>query len=315
MHLSSKRGKHGLKFVAMNDSETFYMINAIPYLSNVEMKPLGKFPYKFIKITEPIHNTCRNITCGSWFTSMQLVDIMREAYALTMVGSLPRWDKPDVPLLLKSSLAKEACQFAYYNNKTLVYYKPENDKLISLLSSLHSEGEINKVENKPEIVLYYNKTIGASDTFDQLCHEYTVSQASKRWSLRIFYGMLDQAAVNSFVLYTLNANNQVITRDRFLLELSMALIKPYLIKLLSRPNLHILVQCRLKSFLNEHDLPGDDSRNLRHFKQIILGKCYLCPNSKRERTRCKCLKCNNHMCKIHNASICQSCAENQFFNY
>jgi len=69
------------------------------------------------------------------------------------------------------------------------------------------------------------------------------------------------------LLYTLNANNQIITRDRFLIELSMALIKPYLIKLLSRPNLHILVQCRLKSFLDEHDLPEEDSRNLRlYFK-------------------------------------------------
>jgi len=63
--------------------------------------------------------------------------------------------------------------------------------------------------------------MGASDTFDQLCHEHTVSRTSKKWPVRIFYGMLDQATVN-FVLYTLNANNQVITRDRFLLELSMA---------------------------------------------------------------------------------------------
>jgi len=110
-----------------------------------------------------------------------------------------------------------------------------------LLSSLHSHGEIDKVKNKPEIVLHYNKTIEASDIFYQLCDEYTVSRVTSRWSVRVFYGMLDQAAVNSFVLYKLNANNQIITRDRFLLELSMALIKPYLIILLSRPNLHISV--------------------------------------------------------------------------
>jgi len=131
----------------------------------------------------------------------------------------------------------------------------------------------------------------------------------------IFYGMLDQAAVNNFVLYTLNANNQVITRDTFLLELSMALIKPYLIKLLSRPNLHILVQCRLKSFLNENDLPEEDPCNLQLdiLNKSKVGSCYLCPTSKRINTRSKCLKCDNFMCKIHEASICQNCAEDQFF--
>jgi len=312
---SCKRDKRGLKFVTMNDSETFYMINAIPYISNVETEPLGKIPSNYVKkISEPIHNTNRNITCSNWFTSVPIVDNMFEKFSLTMIGSL-RQNNPYVPPMFKG--AKKACQVAYHNNKTLISYKSENNKIIILLSSLHSDGEVNKVENKPEIVLHYNKTTGASDTFDQLCHEYSVSRATHRWSVRFFYGMLDQAAVNSFVLYTLNVNNQVITRDKFLLELSMALIKPYLIKLLSRPNLHISVQCRLKSFLDEQDLPEEDSRNLRLDISNKLSKqatCYLCPTSKSGNTRFNCLKCNNSMCRIHKASICQSCAENQFFN-
>jgi len=299
--------------VTMNDSETFYMINAIPYINN-ETEPLGRFPSYYVnELSKPIHNTCRSITCGRWFTSVPLVDTMREKYSLTVVGFLRR-DNPDVPPLFKSALAKETYEFAYQINKTLMSYKPEKDKMILLLSSLHSDGEINKVENKPEIVLHYNKTMDASDIFDQLCDEYTVSRKTHRWSVRIFYGMLDQAAVNSFVLYTLNANNQVITYDRFLLELSMGLIKPYFLKLLLRPNLHILVQCRLKSFLDENDLSEEDSRNLR---LIILNKsmpvkCYLCPVSQRRNTRNICLKCNNSMCMMHEASICPNCAKDQF---
>jgi len=229
-----------------------------------------------------------------------------------MVGSLQQ-DNPDVPPMFKSALAKETYQFAYQINKTLVSYRTENQSIL-LLSSLHSDGEINKAENKPEIVLHYNETIGASDIFDQLCDEYTVSRRTPRWSVRIFYGMLDQAAANGFVLYTLNANNQIITHDRFLLELSMALIKPYLIKLLSRPNLHILVQCRLKSFLDEQDLPEKDPRNLRlDISNKSKRRCYLCLTSKSRCVSFKCLKCNNFMCKIHKASICQICAEDQFF--
>jgi len=88
MDLSFKRGRYGLKIVTMHNSETFYMINALPYISNVKTEPLGKFPSYYVnKISEPIHNTCRNITC-SWFTSVPLVDTMREKFSLTMVGSL-----------------------------------------------------------------------------------------------------------------------------------------------------------------------------------------------------------------------------------
>jgi len=240
---------------------------------------------------------------------------MRERFSLTMVGSLQR-NNHDVPSWIENALAKEPYQFAYQVNKTLLSYKPENDRMSLLLSSLHSVGEINKVENKPEMVLYYNKTMGASDKFDQLCRKYTVKRTTKRWSVHIFYCMMDQAIVNSFVLHTLNANNQIITLDTFKLELSMALIKPYIIKLLLRPNLHILVQCRLKSFLDEYDFCEKNPHILRldTSNKAKEARCYLCPISKRKRTNFKCLNCNNYMCKIHEASICQSCAEDQFYN-
>jgi len=245
----------------MHDSETFYMINAMPYISNVETESLESLPSYYVKkISEPIHNTRRNITCDSWFTSVLLVDTMREKFSLTMVGSLQK-DR-NIPQLFKRSPAKGTYQFGYQNNKTLVSYKPENDNIILLLSSLHSDGEINKVEDKPEIVLYYKKTMKASDTFDQLCHEYTVRRKTQRWSLRYFYGMLDQAAFNSLVLYTSTFDNQVMTREEFLLDLSMALIKPYLIKSLSDPNIPLSVKYKKKFFLDDQDLPGENLRNL-----------------------------------------------------
>jgi len=244
----------------MHDSETFYMINALPYISNVETESLESLPsYYVTKVSEPIHNTCRNITCDSSFTSVPLVDTMREKFSLTIVGSLRR-DNPDVPKLFKKTLAKGTYQFGYQNNKTLVSYKPENGYMIFLLSSLHSDGEVNQVENKPEIVLHYDKTIRASDIFDQLCYKYTVNRRTHTWPVRVFYGMLDQAAVNSFMLYKLNAVNQV-TMGEFFLDLSMALIKPYLIKSLSDPNVPISVKCRMKFFLDEQDLPEESLRN------------------------------------------------------
>jgi len=154
--LTLKR-KREIKIVTLHDSETFYMINAMLYISNFETESLESLPSYYVrKISEPIYNTCRNITCDNVFISVPLVDTIREKFSLTIVGSLQRHNR-DVPPLFKRALAKGAYQFAYQNNKTLVSYKPGNDKMILFMSSLHSGGEINKVENKPEIVLHYNK--------------------------------------------------------------------------------------------------------------------------------------------------------------
>jgi len=59
-YLSRKRDKYGIKIVTMNDSDTFYMINAQPYIVKVRTEPL-EFCY-VKKISNPIHNTYRNIT-------------------------------------------------------------------------------------------------------------------------------------------------------------------------------------------------------------------------------------------------------------
>jgi len=71
--------------------------------------------------------------------------------------------------------------------------------MILLLSLLHPDSEINKIGNKPEILLHCSKTKRCFNIFDQLCNEY-ISWNTKEWALRIFYGMLDQIEFNSFVL-------------------------------------------------------------------------------------------------------------------
>jgi len=195
-----------------------------------------------------------------------------------------------------------------------VSYKSKNDKIIFLLSSLHSNGEINKMENKPEIVSYYDQTKGASNKFVQLCHEYAVNETISNLPIRIFYGMLDQAVVNSFVLYTLNANNQVITRDKFLQELSMALIKPFLIQQLLQSEIKLPIKLNIKYFLSKQNLEKinlDNTRlNISHKLKNPVN-CTYCTffNSKIKTTRQKCVACNTPTCTDHRANICLSCAK------
>jgi len=307
-----------IKILVMNDSDTFYMINAIPRIINIETEPLNS--YYITKISEPIHKTYRNITCcNKWLVSVSLVENMLTKFLTTIVGPLKK-DEFYIPPSFKKALAERICQVAFQNNKILVSYKSENDKMILLLSSLHSTRKINNSENKPKIISYYNKTKGASNKFVQLCHEYAIKEKANNLAIRTFYGMLDQAAVNSFVLYTLNVNNKVITREQFLLELSMTLIKPFLIQRLSQPAIKLPVKFNIKNFLNEQDLKEiQDLHNLRLDISNVLShtvKCSFCWffNWQTKTTRQKCLLCQISMCATHKSKICQSCAENQIRN-
>jgi len=134
----SNKHKYG-KIVIMNDSDTFYMINAIPYIVKINTEPIKS--YYVMKISEPIHNTGRNITCSnSSFTSMPLVDIMHEKFSLTMICAL-RKDKPYVPPIFKTAQTESTCLYDCQYNKILVPYESENNKMILLLSSLYLNGE------------------------------------------------------------------------------------------------------------------------------------------------------------------------------
>jgi len=69
MYIPSKPDKYGLKIVSMNDAVTHYMINAIPYCGNVTERLNGEpIPTYYVRrLSKPIHNTERNITCDNWF--------------------------------------------------------------------------------------------------------------------------------------------------------------------------------------------------------------------------------------------------------
>ena len=73
----SKPARYRIKIVSMNDAKTFYTVNAIPYIGQVSVYRDGSIPLYYVrKLSEPIHDTPRNITCDNWFTSIELFNKM-----------------------------------------------------------------------------------------------------------------------------------------------------------------------------------------------------------------------------------------------
>ena len=66
-------------------------------------------------------------------------------------------------------------KFALHEDATLVSYCPKKGKVVTLLSSMHSQREVDATEpqNKPAMILEYNATKGGDDTSDQILRMYS----------------------------------------------------------------------------------------------------------------------------------------------
>jgi len=80
--------------------------------------------------------------------------------------------------------------------------------------------------------MHYNETKGDTDTFNQLCHSYTITRRTNRWPMRVFYGMLDQAVINARILLKcklrVDNSTEKCTAIMCLEKLYMYLITPYI---------------------------------------------------------------------------------------
>lgn len=304
VYIKSKPDRYGLKVVMLNDSKTSYMLNAIPYTGQVKTDNKEPIPTYYVRnLSQPIHGTNRNITTDNWFTSVPMFNMMLVDYKLTMVGTM-RANKTEIPAKFLAAKSKGESLFAFDHNKTLVSYTPKENKNVILLSTLHRSAIVDNETKKPEIILFYNSTKGGTDTFDKLCHTYSVSRKTKRWPLRYFFGILDQCGVNSMILYSLNMDNPRLRRRKYLETLAKNLIKPWLHERMQVPTIQRGIKVAIREILqlplgNELEEDGEAVRKQR---------CAFCPRVKDRKTKVRCSSCRAAMCDDHRAKICKDCA-------
>lgn len=88
LYMPNKSAKYGMKIVMLNDSKTFYMLNAEPYVGVVKKQVNELVPEYYIRtLTEPIHGSGRNVTHDNWFTTVGMADKMLTDFKLTTVGT------------------------------------------------------------------------------------------------------------------------------------------------------------------------------------------------------------------------------------
>ena len=297
-----------MKIIMLNDSSTFYMMSGVVYIGKVAPKAGDDVPTFFVRelvTSAGIENTWRNVIMDNWFVSVPLFKTLLKDYQLRAVGTV-RKNRRGIPANLKAKAEVGSSRFVFTQELTLLSFVPKKNKIVLLLSSLHHKPAINETTQKPEMIMTYNKSKGGTDAFDQKCHTYTTARGTRRWPLKFFFNMLDQAGINAFVLYNLNAANEKLNRCQFLKKLGFCLVESHLRRRLESQSLRLDLRKRIENFLGVTKILP----TVQIIKEQTRAKCAMCEREQATRTRMKCSSCLRRVCDEHRAGLCINCVNN-----
>ncbi|CAF3892955.1 unnamed protein product [Rotaria sp. Silwood1] len=173
-----KPDKYGLKFWLCVDVESYYVFNAFPYIGRQpdQQRQQHIGANVVLELLKPVYGSNRNVTMDNFFTSVPLAKELQKKN-LTLTGTL-RKNKPEIPIEFQSNKNREvgSSLFGFQDDLTFVSFVPKPNKAVLLLSSKHHDTRVDAKTGKPMIIMDYNKTKGAVDTVDQMCHKYTVKK-------------------------------------------------------------------------------------------------------------------------------------------
>ena len=184
-YMPSKPGKYGIKIWAICDSTLHYVLKMDVYKGREISEPreINLGSKLVLKLLEPFKKSGRNITCNNFFTNMQLGRFLMQN--LTIVGTI-RKNRIELPAEFVSTKdKKESTIYGYQKEAMIVSYCPKKGKLVTLLSTMHSDKgtELPAPEKKSEVITYYNATKGGVDTMDQMVRWFISKRKTRRWPM------------------------------------------------------------------------------------------------------------------------------------
>jgi len=192
----------------------------------------------------------------------------------------------------------------------MVLYVPKQNKAVVLLSTMHHDNIVDDKSKKPEIIMDYNRTKGGVDTVDQLCHRYTVKRPTRRWAMYVFYGILDIAAINAFIVFLHNNpdfhpkenyKRRLFVENLAMENLAISLMTPQLEYRRNHPNGlsdHTRAAMRVIGF-PVADVPKPPRPVSTRAVGLKRKRCHFCPCSRDRKVFTECDICHNRVCPEH----------------
>jgi len=235
---------------------------------------------------------------------------------LTIVGTM-RVNRKEIPreMLPDRQRPVYSSEFGFADEGvSLVSYVPKRNKAVVLLSAQHRDAKVASDDKaKPEIIHYYNATKSGVDVLDKLIRTYSCKRPSRRWTVCLFWNVLDIAAYNALVLWITqhpswnSAKSHV--RRLFLRELGTELVSNHASRRLHQQphgkRRRIQDSGHRAGFIIPQPQRPDSSEN-----SPVRRRCRDCPRSKESKTPRRCDVCKRNVCKEHSSTLttCASCA-------
>lgn len=325
-YIPSKPAKYGIKVWWICDAKNAYPLHGQIYTGQAASGRETNQGERVVKdLASRYQGSGRNITMDNFFTTLPVAELLL-TWNLTIVGTL-RKNKTYIPAEMKAHKDRPigSSLFGFRKNVTMCSYVPRKNKSVTLLSSMHYDGEIAE-GGKPEIIEFYNMTKGGVDKMDQLFSEYPTQRQTKRWPLSLFFNMLDITALAAYIVYGMN--NPMLPaksnkRKQFLRSLAEALCMPIIEEraLNRQVTRNFSTKIAIESYFNrplESMLNTEPSTSAAaRTPKPISGSCYLCyaqETKRRRKTRKVCGKCKKPMCLEHSITNtdCIICNDNSY---
>ncbi|KAI4797378.1 hypothetical protein KUCAC02_025107 [Chaenocephalus aceratus] len=224
--------------------------------------------------------------------------------------------------------------FAFTPTAALVSYVPKKGRNVVLLSTRHTgPPEISeRADEKPRIVLDYNRNKGGVDNLDKVIGAYSCRRMTARWPLVVFHNILDVSCYNAFVVWReLNPGWMPGKRNKrrvFLERLGRALVAPFIERRKRLPrtaaSAAVVKAVRAEGARErarcgggdggDGDAGTDSARTDSPFSSSSASRpraqaskrkrCQICPSKKDRKTHAVCCGCGRYVCKSCALAYC-----------
>jgi hypothetical protein len=318
-YIASKPGKFGIKIFWVTDAETSYCLNGLVYIGKNSLpeetlqSAMSVPEAVVVKLCKPFLGKGRNVTADNWFSSLPLVERLRDEYT-TFVGTV-RSNRRDIPPAASSTKGRKRgdTKNLYSDGVLLCSFWDKGTKPVLLVDSYARTGDSPIEGNKPKTVLFYNETKSGVDNLDHMVRLYSTKRKCRRWPYSIAMNLVDIAAVNGTIL--LKHLSQRATGKYqashvhydFLKKAGYQLIDRHIQRRLSLSGVRgtVLAAAQLLGYTqNFEKVAASESHSLTKQK-----RCQFCNWSKDRKTKTVCSRCGRAMCSDHRACICLECSK------
>lgn len=174
-----------------------------------EFKEYGLGERVVLSLTKSDWNKNKIIYADNYFLSIHLLETLLLKNTLAC-GTIRSSRKGFPPMMEDKTMVRGDYDYRVSNTKIRAF-KWRDNKIVHFASNFHSTEEVSVKRTQkdgtrldvkcPSIVADYNKHMGGVDRADQLRSTYGIIRRSRKWWHRLFWGFLDIAFVNAFIIF------------------------------------------------------------------------------------------------------------------